>query len=101
MTKRKAISKATRRHVYIRDLGCCRYCGKIIWPWQPRHMAHEVAHANGGDESARNLALSCPQCNLRAGAVDMPPLQRMDTVTIIILAVVAILATLLTLSFII
>ncbi len=70
--KRNAlVEKVSRAVVYERDGGRCHLCGKKVKPkrW---HLEHIIPLARGGEHSYRNVAVSCPKCNLskhtKAGA---------------------------------
>lgn len=56
--------KVSRASVYDRDGGKCHICGKKVDPkhW---HLDHIIPLARGGEHSYRNVAVSCPKCNMR------------------------------------
>jgi len=61
-----------RRSIIERDGYRCRYCGmhggEDHGPdGEPWHIDHVFPLALGGNTTARNLALSCAQCNLQKG----------------------------------
>lgn len=62
--KRKKISEADIARVFEKTNGHCAYCGKDL---KRGSQKIEIDHAfpiyYGGDNSIRNLLLSCPQCN--------------------------------------
>ncbi len=70
---RKAIPLATKRNVIIRDtwggrwVMKCDYCGKECG--DRYQFDHRVPVCRGGSNDMDNLALSCPPCNSRKGAL--------------------------------
>jgi len=59
---------ATARLVRQRAGECCEYCRLPQAVSALRfHIEHIVARQHGGSEDAENLALACPECNLRKG----------------------------------
>lgn len=57
--------------VFARDHGRCHLCGKKVkrsyW-----HLDHLIPLSRGGEHSYRNVAVSCPMCNMRKGAGRLP-----------------------------
>lgn len=93
--QRHRFTPTERRHIALRDLYLCRYCGWPVWPWQDNNIAHEISVKNGGSSDFNNLAYSHRKCNQEAGAKNMPIRKRLSTTTIIILAAVIALAAVL------
>jgi len=58
------IEKVSRAAVYERDAGRCHICGKKV-PKKGWHLDHIIPLARGGEHSYRNVAVSCPMCNMR------------------------------------
>jgi len=58
------IEKVSRAAVYERDAGRCHICGKKV-PKNGWHIDHIIPLARGGEHSYRNVAVSCPMCNMR------------------------------------
>ena len=46
--------------------GCCALCRKPVWI--TFHVDHIVPLSKGGLNSAENIQVTCPRCNLRKGA---------------------------------
>lgn len=74
--KRGAFTENVKRAVvYERDGGRCHICGKKV-PKKGWHLDHiiplERGMAHGGEHSYKNVAVSCPSCNMhkhtKAGA---------------------------------
>jgi hypothetical protein len=63
IAERWGISSATRRRIWRRDRGSCRYCGE---PGEA--IDHVVPVAMGGGNRMENLVLACTPCNTRKGA---------------------------------
>ena len=51
---------AVKREVYIRDGGCCIFCGK---PGRPN--AHYISRAHGGLGIPENIVTACLDCHRR------------------------------------
>lgn len=43
----------------------CYLCGKKIKEGQPYHIDHKIPLARGGKHASWNLAITCPECNMR------------------------------------
>jgi len=58
------VEPISRAVVFDRDAGRCHLCGKKVDPkhW---HLDHIVPLSQGGEHSYKNVAVSCPTCNLR------------------------------------
>jgi 5-methylcytosine-specific restriction endonuclease McrA len=56
-----------RKHVYIRDKGCCQYCGKNLTKTEST-LDHVVPKSQGGIISWDNVVLSCFDCNQKKGS---------------------------------
>jgi len=61
------VDPVSRAVVFDRDAGRCHLCGKKVNPkhW---HLDHIVPLSQGGEHSYRNVAVSCPFCNMSKGA---------------------------------
>ena len=60
--KRKSISKATRKAVWMRYDGRCAYCGHRI-PLEQMEIDHIYPLSMGGIDDYRNYAPACHACN--------------------------------------
>lgn len=67
VAKRRAISPSLRFAVFSRDRFTCQYCGASA-PGVTLHIDHIHPVSGGGDNSPRNLATSCRDCNAGKGA---------------------------------
>ena len=56
----------SRREIYDRDGGVCRYCGKKV-DFGAFHIAHLVALTLGGADAPSNVAVACAPCNQSDG----------------------------------
>jgi 5-methylcytosine-specific restriction endonuclease McrA len=56
----------TRKNVYIRDGGCCMYCGKKV-SLSEFTFDHVVAKDKGGKVWWDNIVVSCTRCNGQKG----------------------------------
>ena len=71
-TKRRAlkrgatVEKVSRKEVYERDNGRCHICGKKVSK-KSWHLDHLIPLIKGGEHSYRNVAVSCPKCNMSKG----------------------------------
>lgn len=65
-----------RQHVYARDQGLCRYCGKPTESYQC-HCHHILALADGGTNHPSNLKTSCPTCHKSKHPWMLDPLARL------------------------
>ncbi len=68
---RKNISPILRMKIWRRyngssDISECPFCSSEI-TIKSCHIAHDISHANGGDETIDNLFPCCPHCNLSMG----------------------------------
>jgi hypothetical protein len=62
------ISAETARAVRERAQGFCEYCRVAeIDSAFSFHVEHVIAQSHRGSDDFENLALACPQCNLRKG----------------------------------
>jgi hypothetical protein len=72
---RKRITPILRLEVWKRyvgsdvDEGKCALCDGLM-TLKTCHMAHDIAHAKGGDEGVENLYPCCASCNLKMGTRD-------------------------------
>jgi HNH endonuclease len=72
---RVRISNALKQQVIERANGCCEFClAQLRFSPNSFHVEHHVQIGRGGGNTAENLTLACPQCNLhkatRTEAVD-------------------------------
>jgi 5-methylcytosine-specific restriction endonuclease McrA len=51
---------------YALQRGRCYWCGEMVA--DRYHVDHIIPLAKGGDNSPRNICISCPECNLSKGA---------------------------------
>ena len=60
------VEQVSRAVVYERDAGRCHLCGGKVNPrgW---HLDHIIPLARDGEHSYRNVAVSCPKCNMSKG----------------------------------
>jgi 5-methylcytosine-specific restriction endonuclease McrA len=54
------------RHQYALQKGKCHWCDKPVG--DDYHVDHIIPLSKGGDNSARNICISCPTCNSSKGA---------------------------------
>jgi 5-methylcytosine-specific restriction endonuclease McrA len=54
----------SRENIYLRDRGCCQYCGLHVAPddWEYEHV---VPRAKGGRTTWENIVVACTACNQR------------------------------------
>lgn len=70
--RRRALRRAahvepvSRVAVFTRDGGRCHVCGKKANP-KKWHLDHLIPLSLGGEHSYKNVAVSCPTCNLQRG----------------------------------
>lgn len=60
---------AVRRHVYERDKGCCRVCGRAVAlltlnPAALAQVHHITYRSAGGMDATSNLVTLCPFCHV-------------------------------------
>ncbi len=55
-----------RRNVYLRDRGCCQYCGAKV-PSNAFEFEHVIPRAQGGRTNWDNIVVACVGCNQRKG----------------------------------
>jgi len=70
--KRKvAVEHVDYKIVFERDGGCCHLCGKKLKSdaW---HLDHLIPLSKGGEHSYRNVAVTCPRCNIQKGSGRIP-----------------------------
>jgi 5-methylcytosine-specific restriction endonuclease McrA len=58
------VVKFNRRMVYVRDKGCCQYCGRLL-PMRDFTLDHVVPRCRGGETSWVNVVVCCGPCNRR------------------------------------
>jgi 5-methylcytosine-specific restriction endonuclease McrA len=70
MGARHRIAWTVGVRVWVRDQGCCVYCGAAVTPdrmLEPHKkrasMDHVVPVCRGGEGTYENLVLACPDCN--------------------------------------
>jgi 5-methylcytosine-specific restriction endonuclease McrA len=59
--------RLTRRTLWLRDGGCCQYCG-VNMGVKSYEMEHILPKSRGGVSSWSNLVVSCPKCNQKKGS---------------------------------
>lgn len=67
--KRRALLRGSKEHHTADDIerklrnqkGRCWWCGKAVG--DNYHVDHIIPLSKGGDNSARNICIACPQCN--------------------------------------
>lgn len=64
---RATLPLATRKAVFERDGGTCRYCSAVV-TWEAYHCDHVEPVSKGGSDDISNLAASCIPCNLSKAA---------------------------------
>ncbi len=60
---RKEKPKWSKKRLFIRDNGCCGYCGKPA-----NTIDHVVPRSHGGQSTWTNTVASCFKCNSKKGA---------------------------------
>jgi 5-methylcytosine-specific restriction endonuclease McrA len=55
-----------RRNVYLRDRGCCQYCGNRV-PSNEFTLEHVIPKSQGGRTTWENIVVACIPCNRRKG----------------------------------
>lgn len=69
-------SVKTKRYLWVRDRGCCFYCGRALpWDDNERTMDHVIPKSKGGPHRTWNLVLACSPCNRKKGDTDPTPAQ--------------------------
>lgn len=63
---RKRAVKFSRENVYMRDKGCCQYCGHKV-PRAESTYDHVTPRSQGGQTTWENVVISCTPCNQRKG----------------------------------
>lgn len=61
------VENISRREVWERDGGKCRWCGNSVL-FENMHLDHVVPVCAGGTHTYGNVTTSCKKCNLRKGA---------------------------------
>ncbi len=62
---RANISKALKQQVIDRAKGGCEFClAQLRFSPNSFHIEHHIPLSRGGANTAENLTLTCPQCNL-------------------------------------
>ena len=56
----------TRQNVFIRDGGCCQYCGKKV-SISSMSFDHVIPRSKGGETSWNNIVIACTRCNSEKG----------------------------------
>ena len=59
---RKRGIRFNRRNLYIRDRGCCQFCGKKC-PTNDFTYDHVIPRAQGGKTCWENIVVACMRCN--------------------------------------
>jgi 5-methylcytosine-specific restriction endonuclease McrA len=62
--RRKPAVKFSRENVYLRDKGCCQYCGKKV-PRSDFTYDHVLPRSQGGQTAWNNVVVCCTPCNQR------------------------------------
>lgn len=60
--KRKALTPAQRKLVYVKTGGHCHVCGVRV-PYSQFQADHVQAHTHGGEHQEENYLPACPPCN--------------------------------------
>lgn len=60
-------ARFTRKNVYLRDNGKCRYCNTKI-PFEDVTLDHVHPKSKGGGSGWDNIVISCGSCNQRKGS---------------------------------
>ena len=66
MPKFTRVLPFNRKNVYIRDRGCCQYCGKKVG-LSRFTFDHVLAKCEGGKTCWENIVISCMKCNSTKG----------------------------------
>ena len=66
VAKRAGQLSCDRKNVYIRDGGCCQYCGKKVSKKEST-LDHVLPKSRGGVIRWNNVVLSCFSCNQKKG----------------------------------
>ena len=59
--------RLTRKTLWLRDNGCCQYCGTSVG-LKYYEMEHVLHRSRGGLSSWVNLVVSCSKCNQKKGS---------------------------------
>ena len=62
--KKTRYERFTRKNIWLRDKGCCQYCGKFI-PMPQMHWDHVKPRELGGRTNWSNIVCACLKCNQR------------------------------------
>lgn len=65
----------TRKNVYLRDAGCCMYCGKKV-SLSSFTFDHVIPRQDGGKTWWDNIVVSCTRCNGQKGCIDVKNYKR-------------------------
>lgn len=70
-SKRKRLSRRFRQRIFVRDKGCCRYCGNKV-AFDDCTMDHVTPLTlRGKARSKENIVTSCNSCNKKKGALQL------------------------------
>ena len=65
----------TRENVYIRDQGCCQYCGKKV-RLNSFTFDHIIPKCQGGKSWWTNIVIACSRCNSEKGCRSLKKYKR-------------------------
>ena len=75
--KREFQNRPDLRHeMWVRQDGCCWYCGDDLAEGDTPHIDHQMPISRGGADDIANFVLSCGRCNIRKGAKTLEEFRR-------------------------
>jgi 5-methylcytosine-specific restriction endonuclease McrA len=66
VTKNPKQFACNKKFVFIRDTGCCQYCGEYT-EYEASTLDHVIPRSQGGSSEWDNIVLSCYPCNQKKG----------------------------------